>query len=275
MQSARHHLALIAVAAGLIVSCSDSGPADVSRSGVGDVVRPDENSLQEVLERGTLRVGTTGDFYLSSLDPATGKRAGFDIDLVTKLAEDMGVDLEFVATDWTSLVSGLTAGRYDMTTGASYTAGRAREASYTIPIATIGTVALVREADRDDYTSWESMNRSDVVIAVQHGGMVEEYAAELVPDARLRIIDAPASAYTEVISGRADVVLANMIDAATQLAAGIPLIRAAVEPRNANFIGFLIPQGDSELRSYVDAWIRAQECSGLLADLTARYHLDF
>ena len=105
--------------------------------------------------------------------------------------------------------------------------------------------------------------------------MVGEYAEDLVPDAVVQVVEAPGSAFEEVLAGRADVVLATVIDAAEHLERGSLLQPAPVEPQNAIFIGLLIPQGDSELRSFVDAWIRAQDCSGYLAELTAKYHLDF
>ena len=94
-------------------------------------------------------------------------------------------------------------------------------------------------------------------------------------NAQIRAIELPASAYAEVADGRADVVLASLVDAAEQLSGGSTLRGAPIEPRNANFIGLLVQQGHSELRSYIDAWIRAQECSGYLADLTAKYYLNF
>jgi len=275
MRHSLHHIALAILAVSFITACAESDQEIEPTVGSAPAASPEQNRLQEVLDRGSLRVGTTGDFYMSAKNPETGERSGFDIELTTKLAEDMGVEVEYVATDWTSLVSGLSAGRYDITTGASYTAGRARLVSYTIPVATVGTVALVREADRETYTSWESINRSDVIVAVRQGAMAEEYARDLAPNAEIRAVASPASAYVEVVSGRADVVLASLVDAAEQIADGSPLRSAPVEPQNANFIGLLVQQGHSELRSYIDAWIRAQERSGYLADLTAKYHLSF
>ncbi len=275
MRKSMQHIAIAVVAAGLIAACADSEQGSVPTVGEVIAASPEQTKLQEILDRGSIRVGTTGDFYMSWKDPETGKRSGFDIELTTKLAEDMGVEVEFVTTDWTSLVSGLSAGRYDITTGASYTAGRARSASYTIPIVSIGTVALVREADQETYASWDRINQPDVIVAVRQGAMVEEYASDLVPNARISAIASPASAYAEVVSRRADVVLASLVDAAEHLAGGSTLRSAPVEPQNVNFVGLLVQQGHTELRSFVDAWIRAQECSGYLSDLAARYHLSF
>ncbi|WP_205944896.1 transporter substrate-binding domain-containing protein [Pelagibius litoralis] len=63
-----------------------------------------------MLESGKLRVGTTGDWNpMSMKDPASGGYAGFDIDVMTELAKDLGVEIEFVPTEWKTLVPGIVA----------------------------------------------------------------------------------------------------------------------------------------------------------------------
>ena len=57
--------------------------------------------LDEIVQNGVLKVGTTGDFPgWSFKNPETNQYEGFDIDVAKKLAADMGVDVEFVPTDW-------------------------------------------------------------------------------------------------------------------------------------------------------------------------------
>ena len=52
-------------------------------------------------------------------DPATNTYKGYDIDMMTELAKDLGVKVEFVATDWKTLVSGVVSNKYDLTGSAS------------------------------------------------------------------------------------------------------------------------------------------------------------
>ena len=59
------------------------------------------STLDEIVQSGILKVGTTGDFPgWSFKNPETNKYEGFDIDVAKKLGESMGVKVEFVATDW-------------------------------------------------------------------------------------------------------------------------------------------------------------------------------
>ena len=59
-----------------------------------------QSALNDILNSGTLKFGTTGDWNpMSVRNPATNKYEGFDIDVATELAKDLGVEVEFVATD--------------------------------------------------------------------------------------------------------------------------------------------------------------------------------
>ncbi|MFW6289180.1 MAG: transporter substrate-binding domain-containing protein [Spirochaetota bacterium] len=233
------------------------------------------NALQQILERGVLRVGTTGDFFMSFIDADTGERGGYDIELTTQLAADMGVEIEYVSTDWPSLVSGLAAGRYDITTGASFNPGRARSASYTLPIARVGTVAVIRRSDADRFASWDAINQPEIRVAARQGSVFEDQANGITPDAQIRAVSSPATEYQEVLAGRADVAITSLFDAASLVRDQESLQIAPVEPRNTNFIGLLVPQEHHELRTFIDAWIRSKEYSGYIDELTEKWNLVF
>ena len=75
-----------------------------------------QSVLNEVLDAGVLKVGTTGDWNPMSLrDPATNSYKGYDIDIMNELAADLGVEVEYVPTDWKTLVNGVVAGKYQLT----------------------------------------------------------------------------------------------------------------------------------------------------------------
>ena len=82
-------------------------------------VNSTSSTLDEIVQSGVLKVGTTGDFLgWSFKNPETDSYEGFDIDVAKKLGESMGVKVEFVATDWKNLVSGVVSNKYHMTSSA-------------------------------------------------------------------------------------------------------------------------------------------------------------
>ena len=91
-----------------------------------------DSVLNEILSSGKLKAGTTGDFNPFSVrDTATNKYKGYDIDIMSELAKDMGVEIEFVPTDWKTIVNGVVAGKYHITGSASIKASRMKAAGFS------------------------------------------------------------------------------------------------------------------------------------------------
>ncbi len=168
------------------------------------VVQADDSHLKRILESGTLRFGTTGDWNpMSVRDTASGSYKGFDI--ATELAKDMGVELEFVATDWKTLVNGVVADKYDLTSSASLNPKRAKVAGYTDSYFSVATVPLTRKELGSKLKEWDDINEPGVTIAVTLGTVQEAMAKEFFPSATIRVIEAPARDFQEVLAKRADV----------------------------------------------------------------------
>ena len=94
-----------------------------------------------------MRVGTTGDFNpMSFKDTSTNSLVGYDIDAMTQLATDMGVKVEFVTTEWATLVNGIVSDRYDVFAGgSSLNMARAKTVAFTSPYIYAGTVPLINK----------------------------------------------------------------------------------------------------------------------------------
>ena len=157
---------------------------------------PGKSRLQTVLERGTVRVGTTGDFNPMSIrDPATNSYRGFDIEAMEQFAKDLGVKIEWVPAEWATLVAGITANRYDIFSGASLNMARAKTVAFSDPYTEAGTVPLVQKADAAKYKGWADLNQSGTVVAVLLGTVFEEQAKAHFPQARVRSVEKPATGY--------------------------------------------------------------------------------
>jgi len=134
---------------------------------------------------------------------------------------------------------------------------------------------VIRRADAARFASWDAINRSDVTVAVRQGSVFEDQANGITPDAEIRAVASPATEYQELLAGRADVAITSLFDAASLVSDQESLQIAPVEPRNTNFIGILVPQEHHEVRTFIDAWIRAKEYSGYIDELTAKWNLAF
>lgn len=237
------------------------------------VPAPKQSALQTILESGTLRVGTTGDFNpMSFKDADTGDYAGHDIELVQQLATDMGVEIEFVPTDWANLVSGVAAGKYDITTGASMNMGRAKTAGYTLPVVQVGTVPLMLRENEGAYSSWDDINNADTKVAVTLGTVFDEQARQNFPDAEIVAVESPARDFQELLAGRADVSLTSNIEASQLIQTYEELMIVPVDaPRNANAIALLASQDDQVLINYINVWITMKQQQGYFKTLQEKW----
>jgi cyclohexadienyl dehydratase len=230
--------------------------------------------LQKVLNNNELRVGTTGDWDpMSMKDPATNKYKGFDIDVMNELAKDMGVKVKFVPTDWKTIVSGITANRYDISTSVTKTPKRAEVAGFTITYYKYGTVPLVLKKNLKKFSTWDSLNNKNVTIATTLGTSQEEKAKEFFPKSKLKSVEAPARDFQEVLAGRADGNITSSTEA-NKLVIKYPQL--AIVPdgeKNPAFLAMMVAKNDKVWNDYVSKWIKNKKESGFFKTLLAKYNL--
>ena len=122
-----------------------------------------DSRLNKILETGVLKVGTTGDWNPMSLkNPETNTYVGFDIDITKELANDMGVQIEYIPTEWKTIVAGITANKYDISTSASLNAKRALTAGYSNSYLNYYQVPLTLKKNLDKFSDWEDINNTNV-----------------------------------------------------------------------------------------------------------------
>ena len=233
-----------------------------------------ESRLKTIQTNGELRVGTTGDWDpMSMKDPATNKYKGFDIDVMKELAKDMGVKIKFVPTDWKTIVSGITANRYDLSTSVTKTPKRAEVAGFTETYYKYGTVPLVLKKNSKKFSTWNSLNNKDVTIATTLGTSQEEKAKEFFPKSKLKSVEAPARDFQEVLSGRADGNITSSTEA-NKLVIKYPQLTIVNDgEKNPAFLAMMVPKGDKAWNDYVSKWIKDKKASGFFNTLLAKYNL--
>ncbi|MGT2951149.1 amino acid ABC transporter substrate-binding protein [Streptococcus cuniculi] len=75
---------------------------------------PAGSLLEQIKEKGVLKVGTEGTYAPYTYHDESGKLVGYDVEVAEKVAEKLGVKAEFVETEWDSIIAGLDAGRFDI-----------------------------------------------------------------------------------------------------------------------------------------------------------------
>ena len=233
-----------------------------------------QSALNDILDSGTLKFGTTGDWNPMSLrDPASNSYKGFDIDVANELAKDLGVEVEFVATDWKTLVNGVVAGKYHLSGSASISPARMKAAGFSESYISVEILPFTTEDKTAKFSGWESINQPDVRVATTLGTTFEKLVREWFPNAEIKVVEAPARGYQEVLAGRADVFITSNIEGST-LTAKFPVIRVAnTEPRAPSPIAMLLPQGDQVWINYVNNWVKLKQLKGFFEATRAKWGL--
>lgn len=234
-----------------------------------------QSVLNEILSEGVLKVGTTGDWNpMSMRNVATNTYEGFDIDTMTALAADLGVDIEFVPTDWKTLVAGVTSGQYHITGSASVSPARAKAAGYSDSYFSLVTVPLTLKKNAERFSDWDDLNVEGVSVAATLGTTQETQVKQYFPAATHRIVEAPARDFQEVLSGRADASITSNVEANKLVAQYDQLMIVPVDAgRSPTPIAMLLPQADQVWINYVNTWITLKQEQGFFDELGVKWQL--
>ncbi len=233
-----------------------------------------QSVLNEILDTGVMKVGTTGDWNpMTVRDPATNTYKGFDIDIMTELANDLGVEVEFVPTDWKTLVNGVVAGKYHMTGSASISPPRMKVAGFSESYLAVEIFPFTMPDKVSQFSGYESINQPNVKVATTLGTTFEKLVREWFPDSDIKVVEAPARGFQEVLAGRADVFITSNVEGAT-LAEKFGVVRVPnAGPREPSLIAMLLPQDDQVWINYVNNWIKLKSAQGFFEGIKANWGL--
>jgi polar amino acid transport system substrate-binding protein len=223
-----------------------------------------ESRLDQIQESGTLRVGMTLRFPPQSYLDENDEPAGYDIELLEVMAEDLGVELEIIDQEFDALIPGLLAGNFDMiASGMGNTPERAKAVWFSPPYIAFQQLAAVN-ADAG-ISSLEDLNQPGRRITALVGSTAAELVRNRFPEAELVELE-QQPAFLEVVSGRADAVITESF-----LALGLeqenPDAVDVLDPENPleeEFGHFVIPQGDLLWKEWVSNWVIYQQDRGLM-----------
>jgi len=232
-----------------------------------------DSRLHKILQSGELRVGTTGDWNPMTLrDPATNSYKGFDIDVMNELAKDMGVKLKFVPTEWKTLINGIVADKYDISTSASVTPQRIRAVGFTKSYYQISTVPLTLKKNLGQFQDWADIDKPSVTVAVTLGTSQEQQVKKFFPNADIRSIEAPARDFHEVLAGRAKISVTSNLEAALLIQAHSQLAIVPVsEPRTPADLAFIVAQDDQVWLNFLNHWITIKQNRGFFDNLQSKW----
>lgn len=177
-------------------------------------------SLEEIRENGTIRIAVANEIPYGYTDPS-GEAKGAGPDVAKHIMEELGIDnIEWVTTEFSSLIPGLQADRFDMVAAEmAILPTRCEKVIYSEPNTSYGEGLLVAEGNPMELTAYADFAEKDATVAIMAGADQLDFMQALgVPEDRIVTISSNADAISTVSTGRADAYAATGLTA-SELAA--------------------------------------------------------
>ena len=238
---------------------------------------PTDGKVAEIVERGTLRIGTTGDYRPLSFREADGTYWGFGIEVAKEIASCLGVGTEFVRTSWPTLTADVLAEpqTFDLAIGGITITDTRRETMLMSEgYLANGKTILCRASEADRFRSLADIDKPEVRVMVNPGGLNEKFANENLTRATIVVHRKNEEIPSLIAQGEADVMITEITEAPyyvqTDSRLAAPLLN---EPFNHGEIGVLMQKGQEDLMGMVNNAIRKMKSDGTLCRLHEKYGL--
>lgn len=251
-----------AICIGGLAAASGAAQAQDTRQGVAA-----DSVIEQIKARGSMIVGLSTFVPWSMLDK-NGELIGFEIDVAKKLAEDMGVEVEFVPTAWDGIIPALIAGRFDVIiSGMTITPQRNLTINFTEPYALSGMRIAVAKKHEGSITTLEDMNRADFTFALRRGATPVPFVQETFPEARILQFDEDGAALQELLNGNADATVATDPTPTRYVLEYPDQIYMPIEQQfRVSGQAMAVRKGDPDALAFLNSWIGIQQRSGFLEE---------
>lgn len=173
---------LLVLAMLVLAACGGGSPEeDPTTDDAVDNGGSGEDVLAKVKEEGTLVIGTEGTYPPFTFHDASGELTGFDVEIAREVAERLGVEAEFLETQWDAMFAGLDAGRFDMVANqVGINPERQESYEFSDPYITSTAVLVVAE-DNTEIQSFEDLEGklSAQSLTSNYAETATSYGAEL------------------------------------------------------------------------------------------------
>lgn len=251
-----------------LTGCSASSTESGSGNGASDGDTA-PSSLAAIQEAGELVVGTEGTYKPFTFhEDGTGDLTGYDVEVITAVADQLGVEAVFEETQWDAIFAGLEAGRFAVIANqVSINDEREEAYDFSEPY-TVSPGVIVVTDDTTDIASFDDLNGKTTAQSLTSNWY--ELATE--SGANVEAVEGWAQAVALLEQGRVD---ATVNDSLTYLDyvkenpdSGL---KVAAETDDPSLSAFAFAKGNDDLVDAVDEALETLRADGTLAEISDKY----
>ena len=224
--------------------------------------------LSQIQDKGEITIALEGNWSPWGYHDESGKLVGYDVEIGEKIAEKLGVKVNFVESGWDSLLAGVESGRYNMIiNGVDVDETRQEKYELSTPYAYGRTVVIVR-ADDDSIHTMEDLNGKTTANTLNstYANVAEAYGASVIP------VDDFIQTIELLTSGRIDATLNAEVSFFDYLSThpDAPVKIACFDSQTTEQ-AIVMPKGETALREAVDMALAEMRDDGTLTALSEKY----
>jgi polar amino acid transport system substrate-binding protein len=240
--------------------------------------RAEPLTIQKIKGSGVLNVGCEAAYVPFTYRDNSGNIVGFDVEVIGKYLEPIGVKPNFMDVQWSGVIPALYAGRFDMVPTMSYTKERMEKVLFSIPYADASQALLIRTQDKDSIKSISDM--SGRVLGIKLGSPGETLKDKLGDKLKaergagfkdVKTYDDHPAAYLALAQGSVDGVLNTVPTLSIVLRDKPGVFSIVYNVGQSNWHGYAFRKEDTELASFINQRITELKASGEMAKLQEKY----
>lgn len=226
--------------------------------------------LDTVKARGSVRIAMEGSYPpFNFKDAKSGQLAGYDVEVARAVAARLGLKPEFVSTEWTAILGGLAAGKYDMIVSqVGITVGREQAFAFSRPYTYSAPQLIVRRNDGASYAGLADLKGKKIGVGQ---GSVFEQQARAVPGIEVRSYPAAPENLQDLAFGRIDAALNDSLMVAWLLRQSQLPIKAGARVGSVERTGIAMRKGNPKFQAAVDKALAGLQADGSLTAMSLKW----
>jgi len=236
---------------------------------------PGPSRLQQILDRGELRVATSADLPPLTWRDKSGEITGFEIDLVRALAEAMRLDVRFVVRPFPDLLATLEDGEADLViAGMTMTPERNARVAFAGPYFVSGTAVVARSEAIARAADAGELDDAKLRYAALADSTSAEFVARELPRAKLVETRDYEAAVALLLGDQVDGIVADFLACQAAVWRNPEADLAISTPFTTEPLGIALPADDPLLLNLVQNYLNTIDHTGQLVTLRARWLAD-
>jgi polar amino acid transport system substrate-binding protein len=223
-----------------------------------------QSTLEEILQRGELRVGFEAGYVPFEMTDKKGNFVGFDIDMAKDMAKAMGVKFVPVNTAWDGIIPALLTKKFDIImSGMTITQERNLKINFCDPYIVVGQTILLNKKHEGTVKSYKDLNDPKYIVTSKLGTTGEQAVKRMIPKATYKSFETETEAALEVVNGKADAYVYDQPNCVVFMAEqGKDKLVFLDEPFTYEPLAWAVRKGDPDFINWLNNFLRQYKNDG-------------